>query len=552
MPSEDREPVAAASAMGAWRRPRVEQHGLRRYAETLQEHFRLILLCVAVTTGAAVLYLATASKTYEAQAEMLITPLVGDQATSIGLGGVLRESSDPTRDVETASRLVTTRDVAARVVRRLDLSQTTTKVLQDVKAEPVAQSNIVAITATAEDPAEARDLANAFGQEVVAERTAQLHSQLDRAIPSLRTQVQAAGASETAQALATQLSTLQALRAQNDPTMRLETRAVAPESAASPKPAFTIVAGILGGLVLGIGGAFGIAALDPKLRREEQLREGYTLPILTRIPSEKQARTSFREGGRVFGRRHRRALSPADLSPLTLEAYRTLRAMLGVSSTEHDGARSVLVTGSSPSEGKTTTAINLAASLALAGNRVILIEADFRRPTVGQAFGLKPTVSIGRVLLGQTRLDDALLPAEPFGNDLRVLPADPSDEWVSQLLARPTSAQAFLEEARALADYVVIDSPPLSEVIDALPLVRQVDDVVVVVRIGSTRLSQLGRLGDILEQNGIEPTGFAVVGVGSSQDETYYLRSQRERLADQSQAARARERELSRKPETTR
>jgi len=547
---EDRAPVAAASAP-AWRRPRVEQQGLRRYAETLREHFRLVLLCVVITTGAAVLYLDVASKTYEASAEMLITPLVGDQATSVGLGGILRESSDPTRDVETASRLVTTRDVAARVVRRLSLDSSTTEVLKKVKAEPVAQSNIVAITATAGGPNLARNLANAFGEEVVAERTEALHAQLDRAIPSLRSQVQQAGAGPNAQALATQLSTLQALRAQDDPTMRLETRAAAPESAASPKPTFTILAGILAGLVLGVGGAFGIAALDPRLRREEQLREGYSLPILARIPIEKQASTSYREEGRRLGRKRRRALSPADLSPLTLEAYRSLRAMLGVSSTTDGGGRSVLITGSSPSEGKTTTAINLAASLALAGNRVILIEADFRRPTVGQAFGLTPTVSIGRVLLGQTRLDDALVAADPFGDDLRVLPADPSDEWVSQLLARPTSARAFLDEAKALADYVVVDSPPLSEVIDALPLVRQVDDVVVVVRIGSTRLAQLGRLGDILEQNGVEPSGFAVVGVGSSEDETYYLRSQRERLADQSQAARERERALSRKSETT-
>jgi capsular exopolysaccharide synthesis family protein len=216
-----------------------------------------------------------------------------------------------------------------------------------------------------------------------------------------------------------------------------------------------------------------------------------------------------------------------------MESFRTLRTMLAASRRgrgKGDG-RSVLVTGPSPSEGKTTTAINLAASFALAGHRVILIEADFRRPTVGEALGVRPRVGIGKVLLGNVPLEDALVPAKPFGNNLRLLLVDRADDWLAEVLSLP-AAGALLDEAERLADYVVIDSPPLTEVIDALPLAQQVDDVVLVVRLGSSNLSQLTRLGDLLEQHTINPSGFVVVGVGSSEESSYYISSRRERAAD--------------------
>jgi capsular exopolysaccharide synthesis family protein len=192
--------------------------------------------------------------------------------------------------------------------------------------------------------------------------------------------------------------------------------------------------------------------------------------------------------------------------------------------------RSVLVTGPSPSEGKTTTAINLAASFALAGHRVILIEADFRRPTVGEALGVRPQVGIGKVLLGNVPVEEALVPVRPFGDNLRTLLVDRADDWLAEVLSLP-AASALLDEAERLADYVVIDSPPLTEVIDALPLAQQVDDVVLVVRLGSSNISQLTRLGDLLEQHRITPSGFVVVGVGSSEESSYYISARRERAA---------------------
>lgn len=505
-----------------WLKPRTEQHGLQRYAETLRSRRWLILLTVLLATGAAAAYAALADKVYEAEAEMLVTPVASNDPTLAGFG-LIQESSDPTRDVETAARLSTSLDVANRVRRSLRLESSGRSLLERVSAEPVAQSNIVVITAEAGTPREARDLANGFAQGVVNDRTEQFHRQLDLAIERLRGQVQddprGGTGSIQEESLQDRLTRLETLRAGPDPTIRVETRADQPTSPVSPRPKISIAAGLVAGLVLGIAGAFGLQALDPRLRREEQLRGLYSLPVLARIPRE--------------SRSGKGALSPDDLSPAAVEAYRTLRATLTASSPDRDEPQSILVTGGSPSEGKSTTAINLAASLALAGNKVILIEADLRRPSIGEALGVPAQPGTVSVLLEATDLRDALITTRAYGPNLQMLLAGTGSAggWLADRLILP-AAERLVKEAERLADFVIIDSPPLTEVIDALPLAQTVDRVLLVVRLGKSQLSRLTQLGELLAQHGVSPAGFAVVGVPSSKRSGYYQPTARRPLVD--------------------
>ena len=507
--------------------------------QVLRERMWVVVATLAVTMLAAVIYLATAEKEYKADADLLVTPVSSEDETLTGLP-LIRESADPTRDVETAARLVMTRDVSARVRRRLQIKESAQDLLDNIEAEPVAESNIVSITSRASSPKRARELANEFAASVVAERGQELRRAIDQRLPGLRQRVVDGGGGSGPNSPASDLEELTSIRESGDPTLRVETRAETPDDQAAPRPLVTLAGGIVAGVILGISGAFAMHALDPRLRREDQLRGLYSLPVLARIPRERKARTTipgrrrFRYGPR---RRLRKALAPGQLSPTTLEAFRTLRTMLAATRQEHGHSegRSVLVTGPSPSEGKTTTAINLASSFALAGNRVILIEADFRRPTIGEAMGVRPPAGIGKVLLGNVPLEEALVPARPFGDSLRLLLVDRADSWLAEVLSLP-AAGGLLDEAERLADYVVIDSPPLTEVIDALPLARQVDHVVLVVRLGSSNLSQLTRLGDLLDQNDITPAGFVVVGVGRSDETSYYISSRGKRARDDSAA----------------
>jgi tyrosine-protein kinase len=493
-----------------WLLPGEEQQGLRRYAQTIRERFKLIALTVLVTTLAAALYVGTAQKTYKAEADLLVTPISGQNTTLNSVAGLIHESNDPTRDVQTAARLVTTINVARLAREKLNTDRSARSLLQDVKADPVAQSNIVAITATGSTAESAQNLANVFARSVVEDRTDKFHQQLDDAIKALKPQVakiqEAPGAPPAP--LKTQLSELETLRASSDPTMRVETQADKPTSAAWPKRNLSIIAGIIAGLALGVGGAFAAQIFDPRLRREDQLRALYRLPVLARIPEESRARTE-------------NAIAPHQLSPAAVEAFRTLRATLTAPRRTGSQISSVMITSASPSEGKTTTALNLAASLALAGKRVVLIEADLRRPKIGNALGISASRGIASVLIDGLPLSEAVLTSEAYGENLKLLLVDRAGEWMADQFSLP-AAKGLVDEAKEIADFVIIDTPPLAEVIDALPLVQMTDDVVIVARLGRTHLNKLTRLGEILGQYGIRPAGFAVVGVSPMTEYGYY------------------------------
>jgi capsular exopolysaccharide synthesis family protein len=450
----DRPNIPAAE----WLQPPEEQAGLQSYVETIRERLWLIVLTVAITTGIAIIYVLSATKTYEATADLLITPVTSDNPVLASLG-LIRESVDPTRDVETASRLVTNIDVAKRVKGELGRPEAPQDLLEKVTAEPVAQSNIVAVTATDTSPGAAKQLADSFATEAVEDRTERLHGQIDEQLPLLRAQIEGVtGAPSLGDvSIADQIAQLELLRSGRSPDMQIQTLAPLPESQASPRPALSIAAGILAGLILGIAAAFASQVLDPRLRREAQLRRLYRLPILGRIPKESTGQD--------------KPLAPRQLSPVTGEAYRTLRATLSSSGTRERG-RVIMITGSAPSEGKTTTAVSIAVSLALSGKRVILIESDLRRPVLGDTLRARPERGgVVSVLIENTALVDALTPTDIYGPNLQLLLADYEGGWIAELFSIP-SAERMIETARELADYVIVDSPPLNEVVDALPLAR--------------------------------------------------------------------------------
>lgn len=488
-----------------WLKPPEEELGLKRYVETIRERLVLVIIAVLVTTLGSIAYVLVAQKTYEAQANLLITPVASDTLPSLPL---IRQSADPTRDVETAAKLVTNTDVAAAVKTQLHLSETPQDLLKKVSAEPIAQSNIVAVTAQAHTKEGARDLANAFATSAVAQQTNKLHDQINSQSAGIQAQLRA-GPSPT---LSARLAELQALSTGPDPTIQKETPADLPQDPAKPRPVLTVVGGILAGLMIGIAAAFLIQILDPTLRRDEQLRRRYSLPILARIPLERKARSA--------------PLGPRQLSATAAEAYRTLRATLDAPDQRaSDETNALLITGPSPSEGKTTTALNLASSLALAGRRVILIEADLRRPALGTALGIDEVkTGVVSVLIENTKLQDALIPSPAYGQNLQALLADYSGGWIAEIFSIP-AAQRLIDDARKLADYVIVDSPPLTEVVDALPLAYKCDQVLLVTRLGKTRLDRLSRLAELLADNDIQPAGFAVVGVPrpKKSDYRYYV-----------------------------
>lgn len=501
------------STSADWLQPPVAQQGFRRFVQTVRERLRLALLILLVVIGVAVAYVLTADKVYEAHADILVTPIPTQEAV-LSTIGVVVQSTNPTLDVETATQLIDTPAVAERAARTLGNDETGESLDDATTVAPIPESNIVVVTATGPSPQAATERANAFAEAAVVQRQQVIATNIEKILPQLNEQLEAAEDIGTTRTIAGTIATLTAFKASGNATIQVENKATEPSSPSSPRTTLILIGALIGGIVLGVGAVFAATTLDPRLRREEQLRELFTLPILARIPRERSSNGP---------------LAPQRLSSIAHEAYRTLRATLLGYGSDADAPRSILVTGGGPSEGKSTTAINLAAALATAGKEVILISADLRRPSVEKALEVEGKTGVVSVLLQQASLEDALVPVDGYRDKLKVLVADKSGADFADLFALP-AATRLLDEAKELADFVVIDAPPLSDVVDALQLAQRADAVFIVSRLGRSRVSKVRELVELLADSGIRPVGIVLVGViTTGSDYDYYSEGGRRR-----------------------
>jgi polysaccharide biosynthesis transport protein len=493
-----------------WLGPETEDNDLQRYLSTLRHRGWLIVATVAAALLVAGVYVKTATPVYEAQSSLLFSPVPASATLPTNIPGLISTSSDPTRDIQTAADVVSSLTVAKDVKSSLRLSASATAILGRINVQPVANSNVLAITAKASTPTVAAALANGFARTTILDRTVQFRAAVGQQIAGLNAQLRSTGGSTatgSTASLAQQLAELRTLRAGPLPDMSISALAVPPPGRTSPRVTLTAAASIVAGLVLGILGILGLEAFDSILRREDQLKTLFRLPILARVPRDVQSGSRLR-------RRATTPRTPESLAFPTLESFRTLRAMaLASRSPDQPIPRSLLVTSAAPGEGKTTTALNLAASVAASGASVILIEGDLRRPSIGKALGLQSPYDVTSVVTGEVGLARALVSSSRHPN-IKFLLADGMRSQGSlggDALFLPTVGQ-MLKEAERLADFVVVDSPPLLAVIDALELAREADCVLIVAQLGRTHLRRLAALGSLLKEAHIAPAGIALIG----------------------------------------
>jgi len=239
------------------------------------------------------------------------------------------------------------------------------------------------------------------------------------------------------------------------------------------------------GFLLSVSGAYLLEYLDNTLKDADDVRATLALPTLAQV-----AALAFSDGeGELIAARG--SPSPA------LEAYRTLRVNLQFASVDRP-LRSILVTSPSPLEGKSLTAANLSVVLAQAGQRVILLDADLHRPRVHDLFGLSNNFGVSNALIqAYANLEDLLQESGVPG--LRILTSGPLPPNASSL-ADSTRMRALLGELLAYADVMVLDTPPVGALADALILATQVDGVLLVVDSGRTRRDLAKRAVESLRQ----------------------------------------------------
>src|SRR5918995_3558155 len=245
-----------------WLQPPADQQGLQRYVETIRERIWLVIAAVVVTTGVALVYVATAERVYEAEADLLVAPIADEAATPTALG-LISESSDPLRAVETAATLIESDAAASLTAEELGLDVGPEAILKDVSAAPVAESNIVTVTARGSSAEAAADLANVFARSAIQNRTEVLHERIDEQLPRLEARREKLPPGLARDTLTGQIAELETLRAGSDPTLQIAEPATEPSSPVSPQPLASVVAAIVAGLVLGIRGAVPPQVLGP-------------------------------------------------------------------------------------------------------------------------------------------------------------------------------------------------------------------------------------------------------------------------------------------------
>ncbi|MBA2609557.1 MAG: polysaccharide biosynthesis tyrosine autokinase [Actinobacteria bacterium] len=280
-------------------------------------------------------------------------------------------------------------------------------------------------------------------------------------------------------------------------------RANVPSGPIVPRPKNDLAVGAMLGLALGAGIALAVDALDKTIRTPQIASEIFDAPYLASVPRQK--RVSTQPLSAVNGR------SPAG------ESYRVLRTAIRFRDATHP-IKTVLITSAAAGDGKSTIAANLAIAMAQDGARVILIDADLRRTRLANMFDLKKGPGLSNVLLGKVKLNDALV---SWSRGLRILGIgtpglNPSEALGSQAMVD------VLNEAKSMADMVIVDAPPVLPVTDPTVLAALVDATLVVCRWGRTTLHAADATRATLDNVGANVIGVVLNAEGGGRSANYY------------------------------
>jgi succinoglycan biosynthesis transport protein ExoP len=361
--------------------------------------------------------------------------------------------------------------VLGPVIKQLGLNTTPDALASHVSAAVIDSTVLLTITVTDPSPTAAARVANSVSESLAKVVQNDLEARTGTA--------KSTGGTTSTDAALVKLSVVRS--------------AVVPTSPSSPKLWLYLLVGIVGGGVSGLGWAFARQALDTRVHGEREIRAISDSPILGGIAWDSQAK--------------KRPLTvhtePKSPRAESFRSIRTNLAFLDFESTH----RSFVVTSSIPSEGKTTTALNIAIAIADAGSRIVIIDADLRRPQVATYLGIEGAVGLSDVLIGRADLEDVIQPWGRSGN-LSVIPAGRIPPNPSELLGSRTMAELVSRLADEY-DQVIIDAPPLLPVTDAAILSRVTSGALVVCAAGRTRIPQLTRALESLAQ--VEASVFGLV-----------------------------------------
>ncbi|MGH9125963.1 MAG: polysaccharide biosynthesis tyrosine autokinase [Acidimicrobiales bacterium] len=497
---------------------------LRRYVRGLIRRKFTIVGVVLVAVATAVGVSALQSVKYEAQAQVALepvsTPSLFNQSTP--------PQTDPQVSVDTEIQVIESPPVRAAVIKQLGS-------VDKASASRVGQTVVIAIHGFAATALRAAEVANAYAQAYLTLSKSRASSQLVAAAQQIQNQIdtiqtqldsldrQLATTSDSQQSALTasrtalvseedtfrqELSEVQVEASLTTGGAHLVADAFPPSSPVQPKPIRNAALAVVAGLLLGVGLACLAEFLDDTIRTIDDVERFRPLPLLASVPAV--ADRGSRTVPQLALMKGRAASS---------EAYRSLRTgvqLLGVVRP----LTTLQLTSAAPAEGKTTTVANLATVLADAGRKVALVDCDLRRPMLHRVFGLGNKVGLTSVLLGEHTLAAALQPVAEFPG-LSVLTSGALAPNPSELLGSRQTAEIICS-LQSMFDVVLLDSPPVLPVTDAIVLSQWVEAVIIVSSGGITKRKSLRRAIQVLRQSGAPLAGIVLNRAAPEPEYSYH------------------------------
>lgn len=480
---------------------------VRTYLRILRKRVWWIVAAALLGLTVSLSVALTSAKQYTATADVLVQP------SASGSGSVAAVT--PT-DVQTDVQLVTSAPVESKVARALGA-------VPAVTATQVGQTNVIGITAVEGSPAFAARVANSYArafvsyqQQVALTALTSAEARLSRQVKSLTAQITALRKRQGSAGQVTALVNQRAVDKQQLAQMEvgvtgavggvtLVTPAVAPVAPSSPKPvqdgALGLVAGLLGGGAL----TFLLESFEDGLGSKDLAEKFGGAPVLAIVP----AIPSWKHREQTQVTALSQPLSPA------AEAYRSLRTSVQFLRQERD-LRVVVISSAAASEGKTATVANLGVTFAQAGERVLMVSADLRRPRLGAYFGAdEKRRGITGLVRGEQSLSGAVQQIANMENlwmlGSGAVPANPAELLGSQRV------RDLISRLRAEFDVIIIDSPPVLPVADAMVLAKYADAMMLVCSAARTKRLALRRAAEKLSQVNVPVVGL-IMGEVTRQD----------------------------------
>ena len=486
--------------------PEDDELELRDYLVVLRRRWKTVVATVVATVVVALAVSFVQTPVYEASATLLLQSRASEQIFAPEAETAARAGDS---DVLTEIGVMESRSVRQAVAEALGEPV-------EVSIEPEGETDLVTISAESTDAAEAAHIANTYAEVYISTRRQQLVADLQTAIDQVQakiTELENQMSTEVGQAQRTSIEALQEPYVEQIGKLQLAANlvqtggaqivgeAVAPTSPIRPTPLRNGVLALVVGAILGVGLAFLREHLDDSVKTKDDLQHAaHGVSVLGLIPT-------------VEGWKDKASSVVVSLShpeSAAAEAYRGLRTSVQFLGLDRP-LKVIQFTSPNASEGKTTTLANLAVALARAGQRVVVVCCDLRRPRVHEFLGLRSDPGFTSVLLGEMELSEALQAVQSEGR-CSLLAAGPSPPNPSELLSSHRAEELFTM-LRKECDVVLIDTPPVLPVTDALVVSRLVDATIVVATAGRTTRKEMHRAIELLHQVSAPVVGTVLNGV---------------------------------------